>query len=248
MASTPEAPHNIETLEAVIAQEFSYIHGEVVEEDEEEQSEPEDGNHNQDPEKDLQQLSGTIGAILNDEKMPYTTTTVEERTEYYAPQSNTVQLEMPDMETSYLKTLGGIMKIVCIALCLLTFLCVLIGGPGYYSGAGWATFVSTVGLSITTLLLFLYVFKVVDSVPQINWIICEMVYTFIWTIFFFIAGSVLAVASVQYAQTAGWAIAAFFALAAMCAYGFDCYLKFLQWKHNEVATGRGKAFFQPSSA
>ncbi|CAJ0573541.1 unnamed protein product, partial [Mesorhabditis spiculigera] len=76
----------------------------------------------------------------------------------------------------------------------------------------------------------------------------EMVYTFIWTIFFFIAGSVLAVASVQYAQTAGWAIAAFFALAAMCAYGFDCYLKFLQWKHNEVATGRGKAFFQPSSA
>uniref|UniRef100_A0A914RGC6 Uncharacterized protein n=1 Tax=Parascaris equorum TaxID=6256 RepID=A0A914RGC6_PAREQ len=31
----------------------------------------------------------------------------------------------------------------------------------------------------------------------------------------------------------------FFAFGAMCTYGFDCYLKFLAWRNNEVATGGG---------
>ncbi|CAJ0963935.1 unnamed protein product, partial [Mesorhabditis belari] len=176
--------------------------------------------------------------------MPYTTTQTVETTEYYVPQDTTVQFEMPEVDSNYVKTLGGILKVICIILDLACFICVLVGGPGYYRGAGWATFVSTVGLSVTALLLFLYLFKVVDAIPQINWIICEMVYTFMWTIFFFIAGSVLAVAAVQYQQTAGWAVASFFAFGAMCAYAFDCYLKFLQWKHDEVATGRGASIFK----
>lgn len=33
----------------------------------------------------------------------------------------------------------------------------------------------------------------------------------------------------------------FFAFGAMCAYGFDSYLKFLAWRHNEVATGGARA-------
>jgi hypothetical protein len=35
-----------------------------------------------------------------------------------------------------------------------------------------------------------------------------MIYCFAWTIFYFIAGSVLAVASVSHPHAAGWAIAA----------------------------------------
>jgi hypothetical protein len=66
-----------------------------------------------------------------------------------------------------------------------------------------------------------------------------MVYCFAWTIFYFIAASVLAVAAASYRGTFFWAVAAFFAFAAMCAYGFDAYLKFLAWKRDEKATGGG---------
>jgi hypothetical protein len=67
----------------------------------------------------------------------------------------------------------------------------------------------------------------------------EMIYCFAWTIFYFIAASLLAVAAATYRGTFFWAVAAFFAFAAMCAYGFDAYLKFLAWKRDERATGGG---------
>ncbi|VDO69080.1 unnamed protein product [Heligmosomoides polygyrus] len=119
-----------------------------------------------------------------------------------------VQISTPSIDCAYIRTLGGIMKCVCIALCLLTFLCVLIGGPGYYSGAGWATFVSSVGLCLSTSLLFLYLFRVVDALPQVPWIVGEMCFCFAWTIFYFIAACVLAVAAARFAATGGWAVAA----------------------------------------
>ncbi|CAL2029356.1 hypothetical protein CAEBREN_15167 [Caenorhabditis brenneri] len=165
-----------------------------------------------------------------------TTTTVVETTEYISNDGPAVRIEFPRLDCEYIRTLGGIMKIVCIVLCLLTFLFVMMG-PAYYTGVGWATFVSSVGIFVTTSLLTLYLFRVVDSLPSINWIVCEMVYCFAWTVFFFIAACVLAVASSQFRGTFAWAIAAFFAFGAMCAYGFDCYLKFLSWKNNERATG-----------
>lgn len=165
-----------------------------------------------------------------------TTTTVVETTEYISNDGPAVRIEFPRLDCEYIRTLGGIMKVVCIVLCLLTFLFVMMG-PAYYTGVGWATFVSSVGIFVTTSLLTLYLFRVVDSLPSINWIVCEMVYCFAWTVFFFIAACVLAVASSQFRGTFAWAIAAFFAFGAMCAYGFDCYLKFLSWKNNERATG-----------
>uniref|UniRef100_A0A1I7WT58 MARVEL domain-containing protein n=1 Tax=Heterorhabditis bacteriophora TaxID=37862 RepID=A0A1I7WT58_HETBA len=216
-----------------------------------------------------------------------TTTTVVETREYVADDGPSVRVGLPSFDCSYIRTLGGMMKCICIALCLLCFLCVLIGGPGFndeliqnlplsfyftITGAGWATFVSTVGLSVSTTLLFLYIFRVVDALPQVSWIVgvCylmklrqlyyfipnniirrqmalhmyyvnniyfilqEMCFYFAWTIFFFIAACVLAVAASRFSGAAGWGAAAFFAFGAMCAYGFDCYLKFLSWKNNEV--------------
>ncbi|CAB3408506.1 unnamed protein product [Caenorhabditis bovis] len=177
----------------------------------------------------------------NDEKMYdspryHTTTTVVETTEYMQNDGPTVRVDLPRLDCEYIRTLGGIMKCVCIVLCLLTFLFVMMG-PAYYTGVGWATFVSSIGIFVTTSLLTLYLFRVVDSLPQINWIVGEMVFCFAWTVFFFIAACVLAVAAAQFRDTFAWAIAAFFAFGAMCAYGFDCYLKFLAWKNNEKATG-----------
>ncbi|KAI6181441.1 MARVEL domain-containing protein [Aphelenchoides besseyi] len=169
------------------------------------------------------------------ERTIYTT-----RTEY-VPAYETVECRVtPD--PSYIQTLDGLLKLLVIVLNLLCFICVAIGGPGYYSGISWVTFTTTFGFTISLLLLFLYLFHVVDMFPQIPWIIGEMVYCFAWTIFYFISASILAVGTASYRGTFGWALAAFFAFAAMCAYGFDCYLKFLAWKRDEKATGRGTSF------
>lgn len=47
----------------------------------------------------------------------------------------------------------------------------LVGGPGYYAGVGWATFVSVVGFVISLVLLVLYLFHVVDTLDNIPWIV-----------------------------------------------------------------------------
>jgi hypothetical protein len=86
-----------------------------------------------------------------------------------------------------------------------------------------------------------------------------MIYCSAWAFFHFLAGSVLAVASVSYYGSAAWAIAAvfshhhtlylkkkltnclqilqFFGFSAMLVYILDAYLKFLGWKRNEKAMG-----------
>jgi hypothetical protein len=153
----------------------------------------------------------------------------------------------PSRDTSYLRTLPGLLKVLVIFLNFLCFMCVLIGGPAYYAGVGGATFVSVFGFILSLTLLILYLFHIVDQWPQIPWIVCvsfmeklipkklntrkeekilsikywsicfpfqEMIYCFSWTIFYFIAGSVLAVASVSHRHAAGWAIAA-------VSHGFD---------------------------
>lgn len=140
------------------------------------------------------------------------------------------------LDCGYLRTLAGLLKLIVIILNFLCFFCLLFG-PAYYTGVGGATFVSVFGFIISLTLLMLYLFHVVDSMPQIPWIPCEMVYCFAWAIFYFIAGSVLAVGSVSHYHATSWAIAAFFGFSAMLVYILDAYLKFMGWKHNEVASG-----------
>jgi len=175
---------------------------------------------------------------MYEETRVYSTTTRQE----YVPTFGTSRPAIDiNLDLSYLQTLPGLLKCLQIAFDFLCFICVLIGGPGYYAGVGWATFVSVFGFIITLTLLMLYLFHVVDTLEQIPWIVGEMIYCFAWTIFYFIAGSVLAVASVSIPHAFGWAIAAFFAFLALLTYGLDCYLKFLAWKNNEKAMG-GQGF------
>uniref|UniRef100_A0A183BZH0 MARVEL domain-containing protein n=1 Tax=Globodera pallida TaxID=36090 RepID=A0A183BZH0_GLOPA len=96
----------------------------------------------------------------------------------------------PWLDTSYLRTLPGLLKVIVIVFNLLCFMCLLIGGPAYYAGVGGATFVSVFGFIISLTLLMLYLFHIVDQFAQIPWIVCEMIFCFAWTIFYFIAGSV----------------------------------------------------------
>jgi hypothetical protein len=78
----------------------------------------------------------------------------------------------PWLDTSYLRTLPGLLKLIVICFNFLCFMCVLIGGPAYYAGVGGATFVSVFGFIISLTLLILYLFHIVDQWPQIPWIVC----------------------------------------------------------------------------
>uniref|UniRef100_A0A914CUT8 MARVEL domain-containing protein n=1 Tax=Acrobeloides nanus TaxID=290746 RepID=A0A914CUT8_9BILA len=175
--------------------------------------------------------------IMYEETRTYTTST---RAEYVpAFEGSTFN---PNLDLDYLRTLPGMLKCLAIAIDFLCFLCVLVGGHAYYTGIGWATFVSVFGFVVSLSLLILYLFHIVDSLGDIPWIVSEMIFCFAWTIFFFIAGSVLAVGSVTAYGSFAWAVAAFFAFCGMCVYGLDCYLKFLAWKNKEKARGGGSPY------
>ncbi|VDN08449.1 unnamed protein product [Thelazia callipaeda] len=172
---------------------------------------------------------------------------------------NNYQAEIiqPQLDLDYMKTLSGMLKCICIALDFLCFICILVGGPAYFSGAGWATFVCIFGMLISLTLLVLYLFHIVDLFQQIPWILIffvkntlhkemryhksflfqEMIFCFAWAIFFFLCGCVLAIAAAKFHGVSGYGAASFFAFGALCAYGFDSYLKFLAWRHDEVARG-----------
>ncbi|CAI5439202.1 unnamed protein product [Caenorhabditis angaria] len=168
----------------------------------------------------------------------HTTTTVVETTEYITNDGPAVRIEFPRLDCDYIRTIGGILKCCCIILCFFTMIFVMMG-PAFHESISWVTFVASIGLFFTSVLLVLYLFRVVDTFPKINWIVIEMVYCFTWTVFFFIAACICASLAYQNQKhsTFAFAAACFFAFGAMIAYGLDCYLKFLSWRHNEKATG-----------
>ncbi|KAK6106316.1 putative integral membrane protein [Brugia pahangi] len=151
----------------------------------------------------------------------------------------------PELDLNYLKTLPGMLKCTCIILDFTCFICLLVGGPVYYIGVGWITFVCIFGLLVSLILLILYLFHVVDLFPQIPWIVGEMIFYFAWAVFFFICGCVLVLVAARLHGITGYGAASFFSFGALCAYGFDSYLKFLAWRHDEVATGGAALEYLP---
>jgi len=102
------------------------------------------------------------------EERVYTTTTRQEYVPTFATSRPDIDI---NLDLSYLQTLPGLLKCLQIAFDFLCFICVLIGGPGYYAGVGWATFVSVFGFIISLTLLILYLFHIVDTLEQIPWIV-----------------------------------------------------------------------------
>uniref|UniRef100_A0AC34Q8L4 MARVEL domain-containing protein n=1 Tax=Panagrolaimus sp. JU765 TaxID=591449 RepID=A0AC34Q8L4_9BILA len=142
---------------------------------------------------------------MYEESRTYVTTTRAEYQPYEVHESYGCG---PQLDLEYLKTLDGLLKVAVICLCFLCFVSLIVGGPGHFHGVSFATFVSVFGFSITLILLLLYLFHVVDQFQHLPIIVTEMIYCFAWTIFCFIAGSVLAVASITFKGAAFWAVAA----------------------------------------
>jgi len=146
----------------------------------------------------------------------------------------------PFLDTSYLRTLPGLVKVVQAVLDFICFICVVAGPYPGYGGAGWGTFVSIVAFIVTIILLIMYLFHMIEMFHFVPWLLVEMLYCALWTFFYLIASSVLAAASTRLTYMAGssaWGAFAFFGFCAMIAYGFDCFLKFRAWRNGEIAQG-----------
>ncbi|KAI6182218.1 Synaptophysin/synaptoporin family protein [Aphelenchoides bicaudatus] len=138
----------------------------------------------------------------------------------------------PAPDISYFVTLDGLLKCLAIILNFLCFLCISVGGD--YMGIGWSTFVVVIGFTLSLLFFLLYLFHLAENFDKVPWTMAEMIFCFIWTIFYFITASALGVAATQnQIGTFGWAAAAFFGFCAMIVYGLNAYLKFETWRHDE---------------
>ncbi|CAG9529884.1 unnamed protein product [Cercopithifilaria johnstoni] len=181
---------------------------------------------------------------MNDQQ--YITETIADARDYQQSQAYyQMEIVKPELDLNYLKTLPGMLKCMCITLDFICFICLVVGGPVYYTGAGWIIFICTFGMLVSLILLILYLFHVVDLFRQIPWIVAEMIFYFAWAVFFFICGCVLASVAARFRGITGYGVASFFSFGALCAYGFDSYLKFLAWRHDQVAMGGAALKYSP---
>jgi len=140
-------------------------------------------------------------------------------------------------DPAYIYTIPGILKCVQLVLDFIAFICVLVGPQMNHGGAGWATFVTMIGFCITLSLLIMYIFHAIEATNMVPWTLVEMIYCFVWSVFYFIAACVLAILAATYGSAGAWGVASFFAFLAMFAYAADCALKFREWRAGNPAQG-----------
>ncbi|CAD7079880.1 unnamed protein product [Hermetia illucens] len=124
-------------------------------------------------------------------------------------------------DVSYIRTLPGLTKCICIVLNLLGFICIQVSSFSYHSRGSYFSSIAMTGFWLTGILLFFYIFHVCQRFYKIPWLKIEMIYCALWTILYLIAASLAAAFG-----TEAYSAAAFFGYCAMVAYGYDAFQKF----------------------
>uniref|UniRef100_A0A0K8TT38 Putative chemokine-like factor superfamily 4 n=1 Tax=Tabanus bromius TaxID=304241 RepID=A0A0K8TT38_TABBR len=135
-------------------------------------------------------------------------------------------------DPSYVKILPGWMKIICIALDLLGFICIEVSGFAWVSRGSYFNTVAMIGFWFTGFLLAFYLFHVCEKFYRVPWLHIEMFFNAIWAVLYLIAACLAATFRVE-----AYSAAAFFGFCAMCAYGFDAFLKFKDVRAGAIAQG-----------
>jgi len=137
-------------------------------------------------------------------------------------------------DPSYVRTVPGILKVACLVLNFIGFLCIMVSENSYHSRAGWFNFCAGTGFWVTGILLALYLFHVVEKLQFIPWLMVEFGYCAAWSFFYLTAAAACAAEGGRYE---GWAAASFFGFVAMVVYGVDAFFKFKAWKGGDIAQG-----------
>jgi len=126
------------------------------------------------------------------------------------------------------------LKIACLVLNFIGFLCIIVSENSYHSRAGWFNFCAGTGFWVTGILLGLYLFHVIEKLHFIPWLMVEFGYCSAWSFFYFTAAAACAADGGRYEA---WAAAAFFGFVASVVYGVDGFFKFKAWKGGDIAQG-----------
>jgi len=121
----------------------------------------------------------------------------------------------------YLNTVPGQLKVLCLILNILGFICIQVSD---FSNSGTGQFFSTIAMTcfwFTCILLVLYLIQAVYVFNRIPWITIEFYFCLIATLSLMLTSSLAASKG-----TAAFTAAAFFGFVAMCAYGYDAFLKY----------------------
>ncbi|XP_071448273.1 plasmolipin-like [Hetaerina americana] len=137
-------------------------------------------------------------------------------------------------DSSYIRTLPGMLKVGQLVLNILGFICIIASNASHISRGSWFNTVAMGGFWFTGIVLALYLFHIVEKLYRIPWLKIEFVFCAIWTLFYLIAAS-LAAAFAPHSEAFG--AAAFFGFVAMVLYGIDAYLKFKAVRAGEIAQG-----------
>ncbi|CAK1550839.1 unnamed protein product [Leptosia nina] len=146
--------------------------------------------------------------------------------------SNVVFNTQTRLDTSYVKTKEGIIKLVEIILDLLGFICVQ--SSSFWSNWRGVYFNVTahLGLWFSVILLLLYIFHLIEKYHNVKWLQIEMIGCAIVTFLYLIASTIV-VAFGSAAYSAG----GFFGYLAMVVYGYEAFTKFQAIKRGDLAQG-----------
>ncbi|CAK1603634.1 unnamed protein product [Parnassius mnemosyne] len=146
--------------------------------------------------------------------------------------TNTVFNTETRFDPSYVKTLPGMIKIAVIILDLLGFVCIQSSAFRWNGRGVYFNVVAHLGLWLSSILLLLYLFHIVEKYHKLKWLKIEMtVYGVI--AFLYLVASTIVVAF----GAAAYSAAGFFGYLAMVLYGFDAFLKYRAWRTGELAQG-----------
>lgn len=138
-------------------------------------------------------------------------------------------------DSSYIKTIPGMLKVGQILTSLIGFICVQSAWAWkVHSSFGWYSFVSMTAFWVTLVLLIFYLIHLIEKLHFLPWLLGELGYCGIWTIFYVITGIV---AATNASHDGAWGAASFFAFVGFVLYGFDTFLKFKAWRSGGIAQG-----------
>ncbi|GBM83364.1 hypothetical protein AVEN_73150-1 [Araneus ventricosus] len=141
-------------------------------------------------------------------------------------------------------------------------ICILVSKCSYCSNSNWFNFVASTGLTVTGLLLVLYLTHIVEKLKFFPWLAVELLYSATWTLFYIIAVDVVIkefceflqellysatwtlfymiaalVVAVKGGRDDAWAAAGFFGFVGAILYAADCYTKYKSWRDGVPAQG-----------
>lgn len=121
----------------------------------------------------------------------------------------------------YVRTVPGILKVVCLVFNLIGFICIQSSPFSSTATGGFFSYVAMQSFWFTLIMLVLYLLQVVYKFNRVPWLRIEM-WVYVVTAALYLLASCLAAS----AGPKAFAAAAFFGFVAMLVYGYDAFLKY----------------------